>query len=46
MIMPIIVLSNLNGLSGFKNGIKFNLLYALVLYTIVQIYVQGMLYFY
>ncbi|MCF3944360.1 hypothetical protein [Oceanobacillus alkalisoli] len=42
LIMPVITLSGANGLSGFKNGIVFNWKYALVLYVVVQIYVQLM----
>jgi len=40
LIMPVISLSGANGLSGFKNGIRFNWKYALVLYAVVQVYVQ------
>lgn len=40
LIMPVITLSSVNGLSGIKNGIIFNWKYALVLYVIVQVYVQ------
>ena len=42
IIMPIIVLSASNGLSGVKNGIKFNWKYALVIYIMVQAYIQSM----
>lgn len=45
MIMPIIVLSNVNGLNGFKNGIGFNLKFAIVIYIMVQVYVQTMIHF-
>jgi hypothetical protein len=45
MIMPIIVLSSVNGLNGFKNGIGFNLKYAIVIYLMVQAYVQTMVHF-
>ncbi|MFC4559037.1 hypothetical protein ACFO3D_12625 [Virgibacillus kekensis] len=40
LIMPVIVLSGTNGLSGYKNGIKFNLKYAVVFYVMVQGYIQ------
>jgi hypothetical protein len=40
VIMPVISLSGANGLSVFKNGIGFNWKFAIVLYVIVQIYVQ------
>ncbi|GAB3062551.1 hypothetical protein [Virgibacillus ainsalahensis] len=42
LIMPLIVLSGENGLSGVKNGIMFNWKYALILYVIVQVYIQIM----
>lgn len=42
LIMPVIVLSGTNGLSPLKNGLKFNYKYAVVLYVMVQIYVQWM----
>ncbi|SDQ78876.1 hypothetical protein [Virgibacillus salinus] len=44
LIMPVIILSGTNGLSGYKNGIKFNLKYAIALYVMVQIYVQFVVY--
>lgn len=44
LIMPVIILSGTNGLSGYKNGIKFNLKYAIALYVMVQFYVQWMVY--
>ncbi|WP_404455028.1 hypothetical protein LG329_06745 [Virgibacillus necropolis] len=43
VIMPVIVLSASNGLSLLKNGIKFNLKYAIVFYIIVQVYIQTMI---
>lgn len=43
-VMPVIVLSAANGLSLFKNGIRFNIKYAIVLYMIVQLYIQTMIY--
>lgn len=42
LIMPVIVLSAANGVSPFKNGLRFNYKFALVLYVLVQIYVQWM----
>ena len=42
LIMPVIVLSGTNGLSPLKNGLKFNYKYAIVLYIMVQMYVQWM----
>ncbi|QKY68388.1 hypothetical protein [Lentibacillus sp. CBA3610] len=44
LIMPVIVLSGTNGLSPLKNGLKFNYKYAIVLYVMVQVYVQWMVY--
>ncbi|MFC3041825.1 hypothetical protein ACFOGI_16440 [Virgibacillus xinjiangensis] len=41
LIMPLIILSGANGLSGLKNGIIFNWKYALALYVGVQIYIQA-----
>lgn len=40
LIMPVIMLSGENKLSAFKNGIQFNWKFALVIYVMVQIYVQ------
>ena len=45
LLMPIIMLSGANGLSGFKNGMQFNWKFALVIYVIVMGYVQGRVYF-
>ncbi|SFE02374.1 hypothetical protein SAMN05216238_107103 [Lentibacillus persicus] len=42
LIMPVIVLSAANGVSPFKNGLKFNYKFAIVLYVLVQVYVQSM----
>lgn len=44
LIMPVIVLSSENGLSALKNGIRFNWKYAIVIYVIVQLYVQTRVY--
>ncbi|WP_152655347.1 hypothetical protein [Oceanobacillus sp. CFH 90083] len=44
LIMPIIVLSDSNGLSGFKNGFQFNGVFAAVLYILVMTYIQIMAY--
>lgn len=41
LIMPVIVLSGVNGLNGFKNGLQFNWKYACTLYIVGQLYVQG-----
>lgn len=46
LIMPVIVLSASNGLSMFTNGIKFNYKFAIVLYIMVQAYIQSMVYFF
>ncbi|MFG6150133.1 hypothetical protein [Halobacillus sp. B23F22_1] len=39
-ILPAIVLSSENGLSIFKNGFQFNILYAAAFYLFVQAYLQ------
>ncbi|WP_082235359.1 hypothetical protein [Halobacillus massiliensis] len=39
-ILPAIVLSSENGLSIFKNGFQFNILYAIAFYLFVQTYLQ------
>ncbi|GAB4073859.1 hypothetical protein GCM10028778_13620 [Barrientosiimonas marina] len=44
LLMPVIVLSDTNGLSPLKNGFKHNYKYAIVLYVMVQIYIQFMVY--
>ncbi|WP_100012816.1 hypothetical protein [Lentibacillus sediminis] len=44
LIMPVIVLSGANGLSGFRNGVGFNWKYAVVIYLTVQVWVQGLVY--
>src|SRR5699024_3949548 len=40
LIMQIIAYSGVNALRGFKNVIRFNWKYALILYIVGQIYVQ------
>ncbi|MFD1334323.1 hypothetical protein ACFQ4N_01860 [Oceanobacillus iheyensis] len=42
VIMPIIILSGSNGLSGFKNGLRFNGWFALAFYIVVMAYIQIM----
>lgn len=42
LVIPIIVLSGANKLSVFTNSLKYNLGYAVVLYIVFQIYIQGM----
>ncbi|GGJ88534.1 hypothetical protein GCM10007063_08840 [Lentibacillus kapialis] len=42
LIMPVIVLSHTNQMSPLKNGFKFNYKYAILLYVMVQVYVQWM----
>ncbi|WP_040978722.1 hypothetical protein [Oceanobacillus jeddahense] len=44
VIMPLIVLSDSNGLSSFKNGFQFNGVFAVVLYVLVMTYIQVMAY--
>lgn len=43
LLMPNIVLSGVNGLSGLKNGVQFNWKFAVFLYFIVQLYVGLMI---
>lgn len=43
LLMPNIALSGVNGLSGLKNGIQFNWMFAIFLYLIVQLYVSLMI---
>lgn len=43
VILPLIVLSQANGLSGWRNGIKFNIGFAAVFYAMVLIYMMIML---
>lgn len=43
IILPVIMLSSNNGLSGMKNGIHFNLKFAIVFYCMVQLYLQIMI---
>lgn len=42
LVMPVIILSNLNGLSGIRNGIRFNLKFAIAFYVLVQVFIQTM----
>lgn len=46
VIMPLIVLSAVNGLGLFTNGIKFNWRYCIAFYIIVQLYLQLMVQFF
>ncbi|MTD31407.1 hypothetical protein GIW82_10125 [Planomicrobium sp. YIM 101495] len=39
-VMPIIILSSLNGLSGVRNGLRFNLPFAIGFYLLVQLFIQ------
>lgn len=45
LIMPVIILSSINGLSPIKNGFRFNYKYALAFYVMVQVYIQTMVMF-
>lgn len=40
LTMPVIILSDVNGLSPIKNGFKFNYKYSIILYLMVQMYIQ------
>ncbi|AQQ53139.1 hypothetical protein [Planococcus lenghuensis] len=39
-VMPLIILSSINGLSGVRNGIRFNWQYAAAFYVLVQLFIQ------
>ncbi|ANU26606.1 hypothetical protein [Planococcus versutus] len=39
-VMPVIILSSINGLSGIRNGLQFNLKYAIAFYIMVQLFIQ------
>jgi len=41
-VMPVIILSSLNGFSGVKNGLQFNLKFAIAFYFLVQVFIQTM----
>lgn len=43
LILPLIVLSNANGLSSLTNGLKFNWKFALLFYVLTQSYIQIMI---
>ncbi|HSJ37106.1 MAG TPA: hypothetical protein VK945_02710 [Planococcus sp. (in: firmicutes)] len=39
-VMPVIILSSMNGLSGIRNGLRFNLKYAIAFYVMIQVFIQ------
>lgn len=39
-VMPVIILSSVNGLSGIRNGLQFNLKFAVAFYIMVQLFIQ------
>lgn len=39
-VMPVIILSSVNGLSGVRNGLQFNLKFAIAFYVMVQLFIQ------
>lgn len=39
-VMPVIILSSVNGLSGIRNGLQFNLKFAMAFYVMVQLFIQ------
>ncbi|HSI67193.1 MAG TPA: hypothetical protein VK947_07245, partial [Planococcus sp. (in: firmicutes)] len=45
-VMPVIILSGVNGLSGIKNGLRFNLKFAIAFYIMVQVFIQSMIVFF
>lgn len=44
MVMPVIILSSMNGLSGVRNGLQFNLKYAIAFYIVIQVFIQTALF--
>ena len=44
MVMPVIILSSMNGLSGVRNGLQFNLKYAIAFYLLIQVFIQTALF--
>ncbi len=42
IVMPVIILSSLNGLNGIRNGIQFNFKFAIAFYCLVQVFIQTM----
>lgn len=39
-VMPVIILSSVNGLGGIRNGLQFNLKFAVAFYIMVQLFIQ------
>jgi len=44
-VIPVIILSSVNGLSSIRNGIQFYLKFAIAFYFIVQVFIQTMVLF-
>lgn len=42
-VMPVIILSSVNGFSSIRNGLQFNLKYAIAFYFLVQVFIQTVL---
>lgn len=42
-VMPVIILSSINGLSGIQNGLRFNLKFAIAFYIMVQLFIQTLI---
>lgn len=40
LVMPVIILSSMNGLSGIRNGLQFNLKFAIAFYFMIQFFIQ------
>ena len=40
VVMPVIILSSMNGLSSIRNGLQFNLKYAIAFYIMIQVFIQ------
>lgn len=44
-LMPVIILSSMNGLKGIRNGFRFNWKYAIAFYLMTQVFIQASLLF-
>jgi len=46
LVIPVVLLSGINGMSTIYNGIRLNLKYAICLYMLSQLYLQGIFIFF
>ncbi|MFC4711553.1 hypothetical protein [Planococcus dechangensis] len=44
-VMPVIILSSINGLNGIRNGLRFNWKFAVAFYVMTQVFVQTLFIF-